>query len=117
MLINKFYKNILSQNFLRQFKINVNPKINRIILNYSSYHTKTTKLLQTVPNILNCRNYCENSESKSKIRLPALSDDKLLAWPNFFKTLKNFIQVNLIIKRHLDKEFEMKEFIDGSKHV
>ena len=64
---------------------------------------------------MQCRNYL--NESQSQVQLPALSSEPPVMWPSFFKTLNNFIQCNFVIRPLLDKEFNMPEFLEGSKQV
>lgn len=49
--------------------------------------------------------------------LPALMNFPEIVWPSIFKTIKNFIFVNLIIRPYFDKDFALQDFIDGSKQA
>ena len=118
MIVTKFNKNFVHKAF-SHLKTSVFSNENSNIVNYSTYHNRTEKLLQTifVPHFIHCKNYCQNSEFNPRVTLPAFTNDPPLVWPSFFKTLKNFIQVNFIIRRYFDKDLTISEFIEGSKQV
>lgn len=44
-------------------------------------------------------------------------DFPVLAWPNWFNIIYNVILINFVIKRELDENFNMPEFIEGSRQA
>lgn len=50
-------------------------------------------------------------------RLPALMDFHEIVWPSIFKSIKNWILINFIIRPYFDKDFTIQEFSKGSKHA
>lgn len=59
------------------------------------------------------RSYCTNKQPE----LPKLMDVPLVVWPSFFKTIRNWILSNFIIMRYFDPEFNLDDFVIGSKQV
>lgn len=57
--------------------------------------------------------YCTDSSGKPP--LPKLMDFPEVAWPSFFKTFRNWILSHFIIMRYFDNEFNLQDFVLGSK--
>ncbi|XP_063698463.1 m-AAA protease-interacting protein 1, mitochondrial [Culicoides brevitarsis] len=47
---------------------------------------------------------------------PLMEFDKVL-WPSVIQTVKNFFLVNLIIRPYFDNDFDIGEFVEGSKQA
>ncbi|XP_059620383.1 m-AAA protease-interacting protein 1, mitochondrial [Phlebotomus argentipes] len=52
-----------------------------------------------------------------KRSLPPLMDFPELVWPTVFKSMKNWIMVNFIIRPYFDRDFSMPDFVQGAKHA
>jgi hypothetical protein len=50
-------------------------------------------------------------------KLPSLMDFPEIVWPSIIKTLRNWILTYLIIRPYFDQEFDLPEFVLGSKQV
>lgn len=50
-------------------------------------------------------------------KFPTLMDFPKLMYPSFFKTIKNYVTVILIIKPYFDIDFNLDDFIVGSKQA
>lgn len=57
--------------------------------------------------------YCTEKRQK----LPKLMDFPEVTWPSVFKTIRNWVLANFIIMRYFDNEFNLGDFIIGSKKV
>ncbi|XP_024936373.1 uncharacterized protein LOC107263223 isoform X2 [Cephus cinctus] len=68
-------------------------------------------------NLNQYRSYSTEPKPQQNIRLPQLSDFPMLFWPNFFKSIRNFILVHMVIKPYMDNEFNLQEFVAASKHA
>lgn len=49
--------------------------------------------------------------------LPTVMQFPNIIWPSVLKTIKNWIMVNFIIKPYFDREFDMSDFVGGTKHA
>lgn len=67
----------------------------------------------TVNNISK-RGYC-NTEGPPVRRLPPLMKFPEIVWPSLFKSLRNFILTHFIIKPYFDREFNLPDFVSGTK--
>lgn len=85
-----------------------------IVLNLTSNDTNCHrgKLFKS-PDVVQKRNYC-TSEGPLR-RLPPLMKFPEIVWPSLWKSLRNFILTNFIIKPYFDREFNLPEFISGTK--
>lgn len=61
------------------------------------------------------RVFCSSNETN--LPLPDLTDIPIYIWPNIINTIRNFFFEKLIIKRYFDKEFNVTDFVEGSKQV
>lgn len=66
-------------------------------------------------NLLLKRNYCTNERPGPVRRLPPLMKFPEIVWPSLWKSLRNFILTNFIIKPYFDREFNLPDFITGTK--
>uniref|UniRef100_A0A1B6BYB6 Tim44-like domain-containing protein n=1 Tax=Clastoptera arizonana TaxID=38151 RepID=A0A1B6BYB6_9HEMI len=55
----------------------------------------------------------ENKQNKTN--LPKLSDFPEVTWPSVFKTIRNWVLANFIIMRYFDSDFNLPDFVNGSK--
>ena len=74
-----------------------------------------SKTFQTINRNYSTPTPPENDEWKKT--LPVLMEFPNLVWPSVFKTIKNWIMVNFIVKPYFDQEFTMTDFVDGTKHA
>lgn len=88
--------------------------------NNSLYKVSVDNLKQNLPNgrlgssgFVLKRPYCTNKQPE----LPKLMDVPLVVWPSIFKTIRNWILSNFIIMRYFDPEFNLDDFVIGSKQV
>lgn len=58
-----------------------------------------------------------NDENRQSDKLPTLMDFPKIVWPSLLKTIKNWILVNFIIRPYFDQEFNMPNFVNGTKHA
>lgn len=63
------------------------------------------------------RGYSTNQTNEEKRLLPTLMDFPKIIWPSLLKTIKNWITVNFIIRPYFDQEFNMPNFVNGTKHA
>lgn len=49
--------------------------------------------------------------------LPTVMQFPNIIWPSVLKTIKNWIMINFIVKPYFDKEFDMSDFVGGTKHA
>ncbi|XP_050296342.1 m-AAA protease-interacting protein 1, mitochondrial [Anthonomus grandis grandis] len=61
----------------------------------------------------------ENKENQvsSHTKLPPLMDVPVRPWPSILKSFKNFFVTALIIKPYFDPEFNLSDFVQGSKRA
>ncbi|KAF5302000.1 hypothetical protein FQA39_LY19070 [Lamprigera yunnana] len=60
------------------------------------------------------RMFCSNTGSQQK-KLPPLMSFPEIIWPSVIKSLRNFILSTFIIKPYMDNDFNIPEFVKGSK--
>lgn len=65
-------------------------------------------------NLVTRRNYCSTPNPPAR-KLPPLMKFPEIVWPSLLKSLRNFILTNFIIKPYFDREFNLPDFINGSK--
>lgn len=53
----------------------------------------------------------------SRKSLPQLMSFPQIVWPSVFKTIKNWIMINFIIRPYFDNEFNVNDFVAGTKHA
>lgn len=53
----------------------------------------------------------------SRNKLPRLMSFPQIIWPSVFKTIKNWIMVNFIVRPYFDNDFQMADFVAGTKHA
>jgi len=58
-----------------------------------------------------------SDDNQQHYQLPPLTDGRPIIYPNFFKTIKGFIQMHFVIRPHIDQDFSMQEFIEGAKYA
>ncbi|RZF44172.1 hypothetical protein LSTR_LSTR003812 [Laodelphax striatellus] len=58
-------------------------------------------------------NYC----TEKKEVLPKLMDFPEIVWPSLIKTVRNFFLANFIIRRYFDSDFNLPDFVTGSKQA
>uniref|UniRef100_A0A1B6HW95 Uncharacterized protein n=1 Tax=Homalodisca liturata TaxID=320908 RepID=A0A1B6HW95_9HEMI len=103
--------------------LNYNPSsrnmcllIQRKPLLSNGHHNPTipiNSLMLTGLPILGCRSYCSNKEQD----LPKIMNLPQVVWPSVFKTVRNWILSNFIIMRYFDHEFNLPDFVAGSKQA
>lgn len=108
MLLTNCYKNIFCAS-LRNLNVGKNTK--PLLHNYN--HIRTRLLNKLLPNVIQCRNYNE----AQNLELPSLTDEPKLVWPSFFNSIRNFVQCNFVIKSYMEPDFNLPEFLEGSKQV
>lgn len=79
-----------------------------------SYKYLQTPITTKCP-IIQQRNYCEDHTEIKK--LPQLMEFPPVVWPSFLKFIKNWIFANFIIRPYFENEFDLKEFVEASKHA
>lgn len=110
------YRNTLQTN-LRRFSACITNKSNGRMRNpCCNLQVKPISVISN-NNFTHCRSYSNESETQSKPRLQELMDFPVLAWPNWFNIIYNVILINFVIKRELDENFNMPEFIEGSRQA
>lgn len=70
------------------------------------------RLLSTSP----VYNSAEQAPAKRR-RLPPLMDFSEIVWPSIFKSIKNWVLINFIVRPYFDNAFDIQEFSAGSKHA
>uniref|UniRef100_A0A1B6GAU0 Juvenile hormone esterase binding protein n=1 Tax=Cuerna arida TaxID=1464854 RepID=A0A1B6GAU0_9HEMI len=84
---------------------------------YSSSHHNSVipinGLMLTGLPVLGFRSYCSNKEQD----LPKIMNLPQVVWPSIFKTVRNWILANFIIMRYFDHEFNLPDFVAGSKQA
>lgn len=101
MLINNFCKNVISKtlsHYCKHHNIAINHKCFKVTAGNSR------------------RNYCNDVSNKTPVLPSLLPDTKPLLWPEFFKSLRNFIYKSFFLPK-LDPDFEITEFLEGTKQV
>lgn len=65
------------------------------------------------------RPYCTDGRGKADedSRFPALMEFPEIVWPSIIKTLRNWVLANLIIRPYFDNEFNLPDFVAGSKQA
>lgn len=53
----------------------------------------------------------------SRKSLPQLMSFPKIVWPSVFKSIKNWIMINFIVRPYFDKSFNLAEFTSGTKHA
>lgn len=79
-----------------------------------SYKYLQSPLTSVCP-VIQRRNY---SDEKTEVRkLPQLMEFPPVVWPSFVKFIKNWMFANFIIRPYFESEFNLREFIEASKHA
>ncbi|CAH1163606.1 unnamed protein product [Phaedon cochleariae] len=63
------------------------------------------------------RCYSTDKPAPPSNKLPPLSPDFRIVWPSLIKSIKNFILTTFIIKPYLDRDFNLSDFVSGSKRA
>lgn len=87
-------------------------------LSYLTNNITSTNVLNN-PNNLQGKKTTLNkkwySSGKSVEKLPPLMDFPEIVWPSLIKSIRNFILSTFIIKPYFDHEFNLPDFVKGSK--
>lgn len=82
------------------------------------YCNVESDLLSTsLPNLAACRIYSTESESHPQISLPMLMDGAPVFVPSLLTPLKLLYLSLFKIIPHIDKDFDVAEFLKGAKYV
>jgi len=60
------------------------------------------------------RHYCTFPKERA---MPRLMDFPEIVWPSIFKSIKNWIFINFIIRPYFDNEFQISDFVCGAKQA
>lgn len=65
------------------------------------------------------RHYSTQGSDKAneQTRLPTLMEFPEIIWPSVIKTIRNWVLANLIIRPYFDNEFNLPDFVAGSKQA
>lgn len=86
------------------------PALSHVTSNFSSFNK-----VQNNGKFLLCkRSY---SDEKSPSEIPQLMNFPMIIWPSIFKSIRNFILTTFIIRPYMDVDFDIAEFIKGSKRA
>lgn len=55
--------------------------------------------------------------SDEKRSLPTVMDFQTIVWPSVFKSVRNWIMVNFIIRPYFDQDFNLPDFVAGTKQA
>jgi len=96
---------------------NTNNLINhpKIVHNYSSEAPK--KHENSSDNNTNNNNPISHVPNDRKRRLPTLMEFPEIIWPSLFKSIKNWIMINFVIRPYFDREFELPDFVKGTEQA
>ncbi|XP_008210384.1 uncharacterized protein LOC100116759 [Nasonia vitripennis] len=115
MLLKGFQQTILQINSNYLSVVIRSKSTKSIISNCLARRTKLLRRITSSQSILQCRK--NHNDAPNEVRLPALTDDAPVIWPSFFRTLSNFIQCNFVIKPYMDNDFNLPDFLDGTKQA
>lgn len=62
-----------------------------------------------------CKRLLSSSTDRPTKKLPPLMNFPEIVWPSLIKSFRNFILSTFIIKPYMDREFNIPEFVKGSK--
>lgn len=62
-----------------------------------------------------CRRFFSAESGPPSNKLPPLMNFPQIIWPSIIKSIRNFILTTFIIKPYMDREFNIPDFVDGSK--
>lgn len=63
------------------------------------------------------RLFSSGSDDNTPSQIPPLMNFPMIVWPSVFKSIRNFILTTFIIRPYLDVEFDIGDFIKGSKRA
>lgn len=81
------------------------------------YCHESTLLSASLPNFASCRIYSTESDSQPRIFLPMLVDGAPTHIPTFLTPLKLLYFSTFKIIPHIDKEFDVVEFLKGARYA
>lgn len=55
--------------------------------------------------------------SSERRSLPTIMDFQTIVWPSVFKSVRNWIMVNFIIRPYFDQDFNLPDFVAGTKQA
>lgn len=58
-----------------------------------------------------------SDQNKRQRSLPNLMQFPEIIWPSFINTIRNWVLINFIIRPYFDREFNLQDFIYGTKHA
>lgn len=62
-----------------------------------------------------CRRLVSSESGPPSNKLPPLMNFPQIIWPSLIKSIRNFILTTFIIKPYMDREFNLPDFVYGSK--
>lgn len=62
-----------------------------------------------------CRRLFSSESGPPSNKLPPLMNFPQIVWPSIIKSIRNFILTTFIIKPYMDRDFNIPDFVAGSK--
>lgn len=98
---------------------NVSKSLNKFLISQGSILSLSfSKLTSTVIKKSTGKQCCRYMSSESgppSNKLPPLMEFPKITWPSLVKSIKNFMLVTFIIKPYFDRDFNLPDFVIGSK--
>lgn len=99
----------------RSLNLEVNSTVN---ITSIQRHYWTSK--QTFHNVSRTNQYSTSAQDNEpphprRTNLPQLMSFPKIVWPSVFKSIKNWIMINFIVRPYFDNEFNLAEFTTGAK--
>lgn len=82
--------------------------------NTKRYYSIDNKKPESSRSSSNDDNKTEHSRKRS---LPQLMEFPEIVWPSIIKSIKNWILITFIIRPYFDREFNLPDFVTGTKHA
>ncbi|KAF5280401.1 hypothetical protein FQR65_LT03210 [Abscondita terminalis] len=82
---------------------------------YTSQRQHSTKPKRTTNVLEVCRRVLSSDAGSHRKKLPPLMNFPEIIWPSLIKSMYNFILSTFIIKPYMDRDFNIPDFVKGSK--
>lgn len=85
--------------------------------NYSTNKNSSSLKLKHKFSSITYRRWYSGEKESPQSKMPPLMNFPEIMWPSVFKSIRNFILSTFIIKPYFDQDFNLPDFVKGSKRA
>jgi hypothetical protein len=109
--------NVSSYDVNNQIQVRVSRKFSGLVSHQSLYKDNNNHQIASsfFSNSIGIKFRSYSSQKEHEV--PKIMEFPQVIWPSVFKSIRNWILSNFIIMRYFDSDFNLPDFVNGSKQV